>query len=316
LLPIKEKISQHLWKYNGRTIRLGIGCAHLREYGEDATLKPFEESRAILLKCYETGFRYYDTSRQYGESEISVGKFIQEIDRDTIFLATKGNYNPRIPDGFELFKRHFYESFERLHTDHINLYQIHDVDYYGVCCEKVIPFLLERKKEGMIDYIGQGTRSIRAHIQGVSDGYVESMLSYLDYNLVKGAALRAIETAKKHDAAFINASVLLFGLIKREHPDFAEGKTFTGPIKWAREFLFKMCDYCDTNNIDMVAAALQFSLLNPDVDITLNGIKRYSNLESTIRSMNTVIYPEQWAGIFKLQSEDEHFYYDDEYNYV
>lgn len=316
MLPIKEKISQHLWKYKERTIRFGIGCAHLQEYGEDTSLKPFEEARAILMKCYETGFRYYDTSRQYGASEIAVGEFIKEIDRDTIFLATKANYNPRESDGFETFKRKFYESFERMHTHYIDLFQIHDVDNYGVCCERVIPFLLDRKKEGMIGYIGQGTRSLRAHIQGVADGYVESMLSYMDYNLIKGAALPAIETAKKHNAAFINASVLLFGLIKREHPDFEPGKEFIGPRKWARQLLFKICDYCDANNIDMVAAALQYSLLNPDITITLNGIKRFSNLESTIRSMDTVIYPEQWAGIYKLQSEDEHFFYEDEANYV
>jgi len=316
MLSIKEKIPRYLWNYKGRSIRLGVGCAHLQKFGENADLKPFEESRAILLKCYETGFRYYDTSRQYGDSEISVGEFIKEIDRNTIFLATKGNYKPRDPDGFETFKRNFYESFERLHTDYIDLFQIHDVDYYGVCCEKVIPFLLERKKEGMIGYIGQGTRSIRAHIQGVADGYVESMLSYLDYNLIKGSAKRAIDVAKKHDAAFINASVLMFGLMKKEHPDFQEGKKFIGPVKWARELLFKMCDYCEINNIDMVAASLQYSLLNPDITITLNGIKRFSNLESTIRSMDTVIYPEQWAGIFELQSEHEHFYYEDEYNYV
>lgn len=313
---IKEKISQYLWNYNGRTIRYGIGCAHLQMYGENPDMKPFEEARAILLKCYETGFRYYDTSRQYGDSELAVGEFIREIDRKTIFLATKANYNPRIPDGFEEFKRKFYDSFDRLHTDYIDLFQIHDVNNYGVCCEKIVPFLLERKKEGMIGYIGQGTRSLHAHILGVADGYIESMLSYLDYNLIKGSAQSAIAVAKKHDAAFINASVLMFGLMKREHRDFEEGKKFIGPVKWARELLFKICDYCDANNIDMVAAALQYSLLNPDIDITLNGIKRFSNLESTIRSMNTVIYPEQWAGIFKLQSEHEHFLYEDEGNYV
>ena len=313
MLPIKEKISQHLWNYKDRTIRLGVGCAYSQMYGEDPNLKPFEESRAILLKCYETGFRYYDTSRQYGDSEIAVGEFIKEIDRNTIFLATKGNYKPRDPDGFEVFKRNFYESFERLHTDYIDLFQIHDVDNYSVCCEKVIPFLLERKKEGMIGYIGQGTRSIRAHMQGVGDGYIESMLSYKDYNLIKGSALRGIEVAKKHNAAFINASVLMFGLIKKDHYYFKEDREYTGYTKWERDFTLKMCDYCEKNNIDMIAASLQYSLLNPDVTITLNGIKRFSNLESTLRSMDTVIYPEQWAEIFKMQSENEHFTYEDEY---
>lgn len=309
--PIKEKIARHLWNYKGRKIRIGIGCAHLQDIGENPDLKCFEESKEILLKCYDIGFRYFDTSRQYEESEISVGKFINEIDRKTIFLATKSPFNKR-DIGFERFKRNFYESFERLNTDYIDLFQIHDVDNYGVCCEQVIPFLEDRKKEGMIGYIGQGTRSLRAHIHGVMDGHIESMLSYMDYNLVKASAVSAINVAKKHGAAFINASVLLFGLIKRER-DF--NKVLYGPELRRMNYFKKLCGLCDDLGIDMIAASLQYSLLNPDIDVTLNGIRRFSNLESTIKSMDTFIYPEQWAEIFRLQSEYEQFYCEDEQNY-
>jgi hypothetical protein len=60
---------------------------------------------------------------------------------------------------------------------------------------------------------------------------------------------------------------------------------------------------------------LQYSLLNPDVDITLNGIASPGNLESTIYAMNQTIYPEQWAAIYALQRTCSNIGVMDEFNY-
>ena len=38
--------------------------------------------------------------------------------------------------------------------------------------------------------------------------------------------------------------------------------------------------------------------------MTLNGIHRLSNIESTIEAMDTVIYPEVWAAIQRQQSQN------------
>ena len=52
-LPIKEKISQHLWRRdNGRTLRLGVGCAYLGK-GTGDTFSQFEEDLQVLMITYE-----------------------------------------------------------------------------------------------------------------------------------------------------------------------------------------------------------------------------------------------------------------------
>lgn len=316
---IKDRINNHLWELEGRKIRMGVGCAWVgRGESYRTTLK---EDVSLLMRCYETGFRFFDTAREYGESELTVGEFLQNIDRKTVFLATKAKYyrekysdsmDADSRDAFKCFKRCFYESFERLRTDHIDLYQIHDTNFYGICMDEVIPFLEDRKAEGLIDYIGMGTRSIVAHCQAIVSGHVDSALSYLDYNLIKLSAEPLIQLTREKDAAFVNASVLLFGLLKSADPT---ANPVSGQARRRREFAREMQELCQRMDVDIISASLQYSLLNPDIDMTLNGIKRISNLESTIRAMQNPLYPEQWAEIARLQRTFENIRIEDEWNY-
>ena len=293
---MKDTVKDFYWNYNGRKLALGVGCAWL------GLTSPYEAvvdaDRELLMMCYKAGLRYYDTSRTYGESELSVGAFIKEIDRDSIFLATKSKL--LIPGGFDTFKRNFYESFKRLNTDYIDLYQIHDTNRYDVCVNEAIPFLIERKNEGMIRYLGLATRSLVAHSRAIADGYVDSVLSYLDYNLAKKSALGVMKMARNHNVTFINASVLMFGLLKSDKSSDAEFNSLMQGSKQVN-YINRLKDLCDDLKINIIEASIQYSLLNPDVDITLNGIKRPGNLESTISAIEHPLYPEQWAAIEALQ---------------
>jgi len=293
---IKDTIKNFCMILNNRRPALGVGCASLgRNINHENTLN---HDRDLLLKCYEAGFRYYDTSGAYGESELSVGAFISEIDRKSIFLATKSTL--RQAGGFEMFKQNFYRSFDRLKTDYIDLFQIHDSDCYDICTDEVIPFLIERKKEKMICYTGFATRLLTAHSQAIADGFVDSVLSYLDYNLIKTSASHVIKQARKYNVAFINASVLLFGMMKN---GLSSDEYVSARGQYKKRILFaeEMMKLCDKMGINTINASLQYSLLNPDVDITLNGIKSINNLESTLNALKNPLYPEEWAAISALQ---------------
>ncbi len=60
---------------------------------------------------------------------------------------------------------------------------------------------------------------------------------------------------------------------------------------------------CKTLGIPILAAALQYSLLNPDIDLTLVGVNKMENLSSTFGSLSVSIHPEQWAAIHALQNK-------------
>lgn len=315
-ISIKDKISKHLLKTeDGRTIRMGVGCAWV---GRGESYKDtLDTDLDLLMTSYEKGFRYYDTSRAYGESEFTVGEFVKRIPRESIFLATKSPFPFRDnPNAFQVFKDNFYQSFERLQTDHIDLFQIHDTNHFECCLPEVIPFLLERRDEGMISYIGMGMVSLNALELGVRSGYINSVLSFLQYSLLKKSADSLIRLTNERDVAFINASVLHFGLIKSADPmnqsSWGRKAKNLGHVLRNKQLTVQLQNKCKEMGIPIIAAAMQYSLLNPFVDLTLNGLARMSNLDSTMDSLNTVIYPDQWAEIFRLQEQESHIYIQDD----
>ena len=316
-LSIKEKITNHLLKTEmGREVRLGVGCAWVGR--GDSYLDTLEQDLAVLMACYEKGFRYFDTSRQYGNSEQTVGELVKRIPRESIYLATKSPY-PRVEGSwkrsFQVFQDNFYHSFERLNTDHIDLFQIHDTDNFECCAEEVIPFLKERQAEGLISYIGMGTLSLNAHENAICSGDVQSALSYLNYSILKKSATHVIGVCREHGAAFVNASVFHYGLIRAEDPMAFQTDYNPPHIARNRAAAVQMQALCCKLGIPVLAAALQFSLLNPAIDMTLIGIGRLDNLTSTFDSLNTVIRPEQWGAIIALQETLPLMYVQDDLHY-
>ncbi len=314
VMPIKEKIARHLLKTkNNRTIRMGIGCAWM---GRGESIQDtLDTDLMLLMTSYDKGFRFYDTSQQYDHSELAVGEFLRRIPRDSIFLATKSPFQWRENhNAFTSFKDNFYRSLERLQTDHIDLFQIHDTDHFECCLHEVIPFLLEKREEGLLSYIGMGTLSLNALELGVRSGNVHSVQNYLNYSLIKKSAAALITIASQYGAAFINSSVLHFGLLKSEDPmnfnHFQYGHQFRSKV-----MTLKIQNKCKEMGVPILAAALQFPLLQPDIDITLNGLARTSNLDSTLSSLQVNIHSEQWAEILKLQEQDPYMYVQDNLHY-
>ena len=309
-LPMLERIKDYYWKFEGREIPLGVGCAN---FGDAADYRATLTGDLKLMdRLYQLGMRYFDTSRTYNNSEQAVGEFISRIDRSTVFLATKSRFPFRSnKNAFTVFRDNFFASFERLKTDHIDLYQIHDTEHFDCCEREVAPFLLEQREKGLIDYIGIGTRSLNAHELAILSGNVDSVLSYINYSLLKRSATHVIEIAKQRRVAFINASVFHFGTIK--HPDpLNPKKPVYGYQARNLRSVAKMQELCREMGVDIARASLQYSLFNPDIAMTLNGIHRDSNIDSTVAAMREVIYPEQWARIYALQEEDPYLYVQDD----
>lgn len=309
-VPMTERVKDFLWRFDGRDIPMGVGCAMMGD-AED-----YRETLAgdlkLLERLYGAGFRYFDTSRTYHNSEQSVGEFVSRIDRKTIFLATKSKYPFRSDkDAFSVFRDNFYQSFERLKTDYIDLFQIHDTDHFDCCEKQVMPFLIEQRDKGLIGYIGIGTRSLNALELAIMSGEVDSVLSYINYSLLKRSASRVIEAAKKHNAAFINGSVLHFGTIKHASPRNPPVPAYGHHARNLRS-VAPLQDLCREMGVDIVAASLQYSLFNPGIAMTLNGINRDSNIDSTIAAMRASIYPEQWARIAALREQDPYLYVQDD----
>ena len=127
-----------------RNYRLGEGWA------QDTT-----EFRRTLQTFHELGGRVLDTAPNYGASETIVGDLLADLGiRENLWLATKVDREDR-ESGIARMEG----SMERMHTDHFELMQVHNLRGW----EAQLPTLQEWKQEGRIKYLGVTTSSTRQY---------------------------------------------------------------------------------------------------------------------------------------------------------
>jgi predicted aldo/keto reductase-like oxidoreductase len=85
---------------------------------------PLRES-AVVRYAYDKGVNYFDTAEGYGNgaAERAIGDAMQHMDREKIFIATKGRI--RGEDTAESIVERARSSLERLQTDYVDAYSIH-----------------------------------------------------------------------------------------------------------------------------------------------------------------------------------------------
>jgi aryl-alcohol dehydrogenase-like predicted oxidoreductase len=106
--------------------------------------------QAVIARMVELGARVIDTARAYGDSELVVGRILQELKaRDRVFLATKTPIQGELADPAEIVA----ETFRRLGTDTLDLLQIHNM--HGTT--ELMPTLRKLKEDRRIRYIGATT---------------------------------------------------------------------------------------------------------------------------------------------------------------
>lgn len=116
-----------------------------------------EELKPVFEKAVECGLNLWDTAAVYGEgtSERILGNFVKDVRRDSVILSTK--FTPQIagssPDAMQEM---IDGSKERLHTDVIDVYWIHN----PMDVEKWTPDLIPLAKSGQIKTIGVSNHNL------------------------------------------------------------------------------------------------------------------------------------------------------------
>lgn len=188
----------------------------------EAELKP------VFEKAMECGLNLWDTAAVYGEgtSERILGSFVKDVRRDSVILSTK--FTPQIagssPDAMQEM---IDGSKERLHTDVIDVYWIHN----PMDVEKWTPDLIPLAKSGQIKAIGVSNHNLaeikRANEILAAEGLKVSAVQN-HYSLLHRSSERAgiLDYCKEKGITFYSYMVLeqgaLTGRYSEENP-FPEG---------------------------------------------------------------------------------------------
>ena len=257
---------------------LSFGCSSLG--GVFHAIKEAEAIQAVFT-AIDCGMNFLDVSLYYGhyKAETVLGKALRDIPRDKYYLSTKvGRYGK---DGINTWdysakkaKESVYESMERLNVDHIDLINVHDIEFQASLpgglkkvAEETLPALAELKAEGVVSHLGitdLQPENLRWVVENTPEGLVESVLNFCHYCLDDTLLLDYLDFFEQKGIGVINASPLSMGLLsERGIPDWHPApKTLVDVCTQAAQ-------YCKKAGYPIEKLAIQFAVSNPRIATTL-----------------------------------------------
>jgi aryl-alcohol dehydrogenase-like predicted oxidoreductase len=171
LLDRSASIPRRPFGRTGETVSaLGLGGFHLGEIGTE------REATSIVHRAIDGGITFMDNAWEYndGVSETRMGKALASGWRQKVFLMTKVCTHGR---DAKTAMRMLEESLRRLKTDYLDLWQVHEVAYWGdperhFAKGGVIEALDRAKAKGLVRFVGfTGHKDPALHLQMLSYGY-------------------------------------------------------------------------------------------------------------------------------------------------
>jgi aryl-alcohol dehydrogenase-like predicted oxidoreductase len=146
-----------------------------------------DDAQRALDILFEYGINHIDVAASYGDAELHVGRWMDRY-RDRFFLATKTGQRSKNEAWEELHR-----SLERLRTDHIDLWQLHNlVDAVewdqALSPGGAIDAAVEAREAGLVRYIGvtgHGTAIAAQHLRSLQRFDFDSVLLPYSYVMMQ-----------------------------------------------------------------------------------------------------------------------------------
>lgn len=227
---------------------LGLGC--MRFPGYQLGRPDQKAAEAIIVRAIERGINYLDTAYLYPGNEACVGRALERLHaRGQVNLATKlPHASCRKSEDFDRF---FDEQLQRLCTDHVDFYLIHNItspaQWERVCALGIEDWIARQKAAGRIRNIGFSFHGASADFPVLLDAFAwdfcQIQYNYANEHYQAGTAgLRA--AAERGIAVFV-MEPLLGGRLAGKLPDRARyileranDPAFASPADWALSWVW------------------------------------------------------------------------------
>jgi len=273
--------------------RTGMNVSAL-SFGASSLGSVFRETKeseavAAVHTAVDSGMNFIDVSPYYGhyKAETVLGKALREIQRDKYYLSTKvGRYGKDGVNTWDYSARRatesVYESMERLGVDHIDLINVHDIEFADLhqVVEETLPALVALRDKGVVGHVGitdLQLENLQWVIDHVAPGTVESILNFCHFTLNDDKLLDYLDYFEQRGIGVINASPLSMGLLSRR-----------GVPAWhpAPKSLVDACrravEYCDAKGYPIEKLAMQYSVSEPRIATTLFSSANPENVSKNI----------------------------------
>ena len=268
-----------------------------------------DRAQKTLNRFFQGPVNMLDTSRNYamGESEKRIGRAIKEnggwpkdlllstkLDRDMDTLVLDKN---RARESLE-------ESLKTLNVDSVDILFLHDPEYAKDITDitkkdGAMDELFKIKNEGLAKAVGVAMGKVDIMFPLLRDWDFDVVINHNRYTLINREANEMYDYASSKNIAIFNAAPYAGGVLAKG-PDNFKKVTYQDATEEklapAREFE----KVCKKHNVELGAAALQFSLKDNRITSTICGVTSVESIEKNLAWANAEISDEFWDEISKL----------------
>ena len=197
-----------------------MGCLPVQRCDKDYAVR-------LLRAAYEGGINYFDTANAYTDSEEKLGLALTDV-RDRVIISTKSAAGDK-----KGVLDHIENSLRMLKTDHIDLFQFHQVARVPDVNDENGPYAgaLEAKRRGWIGHIGVTSHRVDVAEACIASGDFETLQFPFSY-ISTERDLALAEKCREADMGFIAMKGLAGGLLSnaRACAAFMNGFDNVAPI--------------------------------------------------------------------------------------
>lgn len=265
------------------------------EYGNSYGPTDDNISTAAVERAFELGCTFYDTADVYGHghSEELLGKALKEH-RDDVVLATKvgGDFYhdpPRMNFNPEYLEFAAAKSCERLQTDYIDLYQLHNPPAQLLKTGKIFESLEKLKDSGRIRHYGVSIHDPQEGLVSMKNGQPATI--QVVFNLLRQEAKNQLfQAAREQNVAIIAREPLSNGFLTGK---FTIDSTFpSGDIRsnFPRNYqaglirAAQQLRLLESKTRTLAQASIRFALDHKDVSTVIPGAKTPQQTEENIKA--------------------------------
>ncbi len=267
------------------------GNAFGNSYGPTDDKASFDAIRRSL----DVGCNFFDTADAYGHghSEEILGQALSD-QRDKVIIATKGGADfyhepPRMNFTSDYLSFALGKSCERLRTDHVDLYQLHNPPIQLLRNSKIFDGLERLVDSGRIRHYGVSIHDPEEGLLAIKNGRPAAI--QVVFNILRQEAKNKLfQTAQANDVAIIAREPLSNGFLTGKfnaESTFPPGDIrfnfprdyFHGLVKASQQLRF-----LESKTRTLAQASLRFVLDHRDVSAVIPGIKTVQQSEEDLQA--------------------------------
>jgi len=272
-----------------------------------------EDAFATIRAALASSLNYIDTAAWYGdgESERRIGKVLRELGGlpHGAIIQTKIGRVPETGEYTgEIVKRRFERSMELLGVDHVDAVFLHG-PFHGDFPELMAPggpaeVLRGYFEQGLFDHYGVASDFADVDMEFLETGMFDAVISSNRYTLLNTNANALHDYAFARGIAVLNAAPYGSGILSRGPRAYPRYFYQPAPQSIVERAL-AIEAICERYSIPLAAAALQFSLSDPRISVTIVGMTRPERIQQTLELASIEIPDEVWQEIDALGPPDQ-----------